>query len=266
MNRMICALARGDLLQDGLEALLELAAVLRAGDQRADVEREDALVLQALGDVAAHDALREALDDRGLADAGLADEDRVVLRAARQDLDHAADLLVAADDRVDLALARELGEVAAVLLEDLVLVLRVRVGHALVAADVLQRGQHALVRDAEALQRLPGVAVVGGHREQQVLGGDVLVAERLRLLLRLLEHAAQARGRADLHVARDLRLSLELGAQRAADLRGLNAQRRQHARNDAALLFDQRRGEVLDVDLVMAVIARTLLRVDERFL
>ena len=32
----------GDLLQDGLQALLELAAVLRAGDQRADVERDDA--------------------------------------------------------------------------------------------------------------------------------------------------------------------------------------------------------------------------------
>ena len=63
-----------DLLEHGLEALLELAAVLGAGDERAQVERHDALVLEALGHVAAHDALGEALDDGRLADARLADE------------------------------------------------------------------------------------------------------------------------------------------------------------------------------------------------
>jgi hypothetical protein len=65
------------------------------------------------------DALGQALDDGGLADAGLADEHRVVLGAARQHLDDAADLVVAADDGVELAGAGRLGEVAAVLLEGL---------------------------------------------------------------------------------------------------------------------------------------------------
>src|SRR5262245_32643831 len=46
--------------------------------------------------------------------AGLADEDRVVLGAAAEDLDDSADFLVAADDRVELTLAGELGQVAAV--------------------------------------------------------------------------------------------------------------------------------------------------------
>ena len=86
-----------DLGEDGLQPLLELAAVLRAGEERADVERPDALALQALGHVAGDDPLREPLGDRGLADAGLADQHRVVLRAAREHLDHAPDLLVAAD-------------------------------------------------------------------------------------------------------------------------------------------------------------------------
>ena len=76
-----------DLVEHRLEALLELAPVLRAGDERAHVEREDRPVAQALGHVAAHDALGEALDDRGLADAGVADQHRVVLRLAREDLD-----------------------------------------------------------------------------------------------------------------------------------------------------------------------------------
>ena len=72
----------GDLLEHGLQALLELAAVLGAGDHRAEVERDEALVLQAFGHVAVGDASREALDDRCLADARLADEHRVVLGAA----------------------------------------------------------------------------------------------------------------------------------------------------------------------------------------
>ena len=79
---------------------------LAPGDERAEVERDDALVLEALGHVAAHDALGEPFDDGRLADARLADEDRVVLGPARQDLDDAADLLVAADDRIELAGAR----------------------------------------------------------------------------------------------------------------------------------------------------------------
>ena len=106
-----------DLLDDLLEALLELAAVLRAGDERADVERQDALVEQRLGHVAGHDALRETLDDGRLADARLADEGGVVLGPARQDLDDPLDLLLAADDRIELAGARRLREVDAQLVD-----------------------------------------------------------------------------------------------------------------------------------------------------
>ena len=109
-----------DLLEDRLEALLELAAELGPGDERAQVERDDALVLERLGHVAADDPLGEALDDGGLADARLADQDRVVLGPAAEDLDHPADLLVAADHRVELAGPRLGGQVAAVLLERLV--------------------------------------------------------------------------------------------------------------------------------------------------
>ena len=105
MNRMISPFGLGDLLQHGLEPLLELAAVLGPGDQRPHVEGDDALVLQPLGHVAADDPLGQPLDDGGLADAGLADQHRVVLGPPAQHLDDAADLLVAADDRVELAVA-----------------------------------------------------------------------------------------------------------------------------------------------------------------
>ena len=75
------ALGVGDLLEHRLEPVLELAAVLGAGDQRADVERDHPAVPQPLGDVAGDDPLRQPLGDRRLADAGLADQDRVVLGA-----------------------------------------------------------------------------------------------------------------------------------------------------------------------------------------
>ena len=107
------------LRQHRLEALLELAAVLRAGEQRADVERDHAPVPEGLGHVAVGDALGKALDDRGLADTGVADQHGVVLGAPRQHLDHPADLLVAADHRVELAGSRVRGQVAAEVLERL---------------------------------------------------------------------------------------------------------------------------------------------------
>src|ERR1700761_5786112 len=48
-------------------------------------------------------SLRTAFGDRRLADAGLADQHRVVLGATAQHLDHSSDLVVAADHRVELA-------------------------------------------------------------------------------------------------------------------------------------------------------------------
>ena len=74
-------LGPADLVHDRLDALLELAAVLGAGDHHGQVEHDDAAVAEQLGDVAVDDQLGQALDDGGLADAGLAEQHRVVLGA-----------------------------------------------------------------------------------------------------------------------------------------------------------------------------------------
>ena len=108
-------LAGGRLGDDRLQALLELAAVLGAGQQRAHLQGDDALFLEAFGHVALDDPLSQALNDGGLAHARLADQHRVVLGAPQQDLNGAADFLVAADDRIQLALFGQLGQVHAVL-------------------------------------------------------------------------------------------------------------------------------------------------------
>jgi hypothetical protein len=57
------------------------STVLRAGDHQRQVEHHDALVAQYVRHLAVDDPLREAFHDRGLAHAGLAEQDGVVLRA-----------------------------------------------------------------------------------------------------------------------------------------------------------------------------------------
>jgi len=69
-------------------------------------------VAQKFRHVARADFLGEPFRDGGLAHAGLADEDRIVLRAAAEDLDDALDFGLAADDRIEIALLGHLGQVA----------------------------------------------------------------------------------------------------------------------------------------------------------
>ncbi len=211
------ALGVRDLLQDGLQPLLELAAVLAAREQRADVEADHLAVAEGLGDVAGDDPLREALDDGGLAHAGLADQDRVVLRAAGEDLDHAADLVVAPDDRVELAVLGGLREVAPELLQRLVLLLGALVGHAMRPADGLDALLERLVRRAVAVEALRGLAALRvGEREQDVLGRDVLVVELAGLALGEAQDVHELAARRRLLRARGDRRQL---VQRLVDLR-----------------------------------------------
>ncbi len=124
MKRMIWPFGFGDFLQQRFQAVFEFAAIFRAGDQGGKIERHDALGLQNFGNVAGDDALREAFDDGRFAHARLADQHGIVLRAARENLHHAANFFVAADHWIELAAARQLGEIARVLFESAVALLR----------------------------------------------------------------------------------------------------------------------------------------------
>ncbi len=132
-------LGLGQLLDHRLEPLLEFATILGAGQQQADVERHDLLAAQRLRHVPVDDALGQPFDDRGLADAGLADQDRIVLGAAGKHLHHPAHLLVTTDDGIQLSLAGLLGEVPREALQRLVLLLGGLVGHPVGAPHPLER-------------------------------------------------------------------------------------------------------------------------------
>jgi hypothetical protein len=106
-----------DLLEHRLEPLLEFAAVLRAGDERGEVEGHQPFALERIGHVSGDDALGEAFDHCGLSDAWLTDEHRVVLGSAGEHLAHAAYFRVPADHGVEFSRASDGGEVHPVLLE-----------------------------------------------------------------------------------------------------------------------------------------------------
>ena len=212
----------------------------------------------------ADDALGEALRDGGLADARLADERRVVLGAPRQDLDDPLDLLLAADDGVDLAGADGVREVDAQLVDGGRLagalgLLGGRRGARLgehpddLVADLVevdaQRLEHAR-RDALAL---------ADQAQQQVLRADVVVAEAARLVDGQLDDALGAGRQPDL--AHDRAVAAtddELDG--GPDLGQLDVHVLEHARGDALALADQAEEQMLRADVVVVEPLRLVLR------
>ncbi len=188
-----------DLGQNGFQPLFELAAIFRASDQRAHVERQKPFVLEGLGDVALDDALRQTFGDGGLADAGLTDQDRIVLGTTREDLDGVPDLFVATDDRIDLALGGHSGEIARIALQRVIgLLSRRTVGRAALT-QVVDRLVQGLRGNARILQDARGFArSLERERQKQTLDRDELVARLLSDFLCLVEKPCEFRREIDL--------------------------------------------------------------------
>ena len=169
------------LFHDGLQALLELAAIFGAGDDEREIESQDALVGEEARDVAVGDALGEAFDDGGFADAGFADQHGVVLGAAAEDLDDAFQFLIAADQRIELRIHGGLGEVAGELGEQRGFAVALLLGRLLLsgAGELFADGEQL---EAALVQDLRGKAFLFAQQtEEQMLGADVFVREPLGL-------------------------------------------------------------------------------------
>ena len=166
-------------LDDGLQALLEVAAKARTGQQRAHIERVDLDALERVGHVALMNCERESLGERGLADSSLADEHGIVLAPAQQHVHRALEFLLAADQRIDFAVSGALGQIDCVGVE--------RLGRRQLALAVFVA---AFMLVAVAIDRilvgLVGVLVVFGARLRDsvrdeidhVEAGDALFLEK----------------------------------------------------------------------------------------
>ena len=274
-----------DLLEDLLEALLEIASVAGPGDEGAEVERVELLVVQGLGHRVGGDRLGEALDDGGLADAGFADEHRVVLGAAAEDLHDPLGLAAAADDRVERLLAGGLGQVAAELVEHEraggIAAARAARGRAgFVAAGTARRTGGVRARAGTGVPRqqlddlLADPAEVGAEldehlgrhafaftdqTEEDVLGTDVVVAELQRLAEAQLEDLLGPRGEGDVAAGRRTALTDDL-LDLVADRFEADAERLQGLGGNAFTFVDEAEQDVLGADVVVVEQARFFLR------
>ena len=251
------------LLDDLLEPLLELAAVLGPGDQRADVEGQHALVEEGLRNVTGDDALGQTFGDGGLADARLADEGGVVLRPAREDLDDPLDLLLAADDGVDLAGPDGIGQVDAELVDGRRLAgplgLGGRSGAARLGQDADDLVADLVEIDAQRLEDAGGDALAFAHEAQeQVLGADVVVAQPPGLVDGQLDDPLGARRQADLADDRTI-AAADDELDGGADLGQLDVHVLEHPRGDALALAHEPEQEVLRPDVVVVEPLRLVL-------
>ena len=259
--------------QHALQALLEIAAVLGAGDQRAEVERVDHRLGQHLGHVALDDALGQAFGQRGLAHAGLAHVERVVLAPAAQHLDGALDFLRAPDQRVDLAGRGQLVEVAGELGQRVGLRLALA-ALGLALAFLRLRGRLVLgagdaVRDVvDDVEPVHVLLVEEVHRvgillaedgDQHVGAGHFLLAGGLHVVDRALQHPLEAQRRLGVAaivfgelVDRDLDGLLQLLAQ----AREIGADRLEHGLGRG--IVEQREHQVLDGHELVARLAGAL--------
>ena len=244
-----------NFLENRFQTIFELAAIFRTRNHRAQIQRHDPLALQRLGNITRNDASRQTLDDCGLSNARLADQDGIVFGAARQNLHHAPDLLVTPDHRIELALASQIRQVARIALERLIFFLRIRVCDLLRAADGNQDLQDRVLGETVRLQEPPGGLVFGiAQRNQKVLGADVFVFEPVCFLLRILQNPAQRGTHVNLGLTRNRRQLGDRIGQIAGDGLKVHAQLLKNRQHHAVLLLDHRPEQMLRRHLRMPLL------------
>ncbi len=210
---------------------------------------------------------------------GLADEQRVVLAAAAQDLHHALDLELTADQRIDLAVARQGIQVLRELVERrslAVALVLVGLGRAGALGRLGRFGRVALLdavgdeiddiepRHALLVQVVDRVRILlAEDRHQHIGAGDFLLARagRLHMHDRALDHALETECRlgVDLVGAADGgRVLLDEAGQALAQVVDVGRAGAQHL--GGRRVVEQRHQQVLDGDEFVTLLAR----LDER--
>ncbi len=125
-------------LENRLEPFFKLTAEARPGNQGAHIESNDPFRFQVFGHVSLDDTVSDAFSDGGLAHARITNEHRIVLCPAREHLQHTANLILTADDGIQLPSARKLIEIPAEPLKCLILIFRVLIRHPLRSAYLFE--------------------------------------------------------------------------------------------------------------------------------
>ena len=250
------------LLQHRLQAFLELAAVLGAGEQAGHVEHQHLLALQGFRHFLVDDTLRQTFDDGRLADARLADQHRVVLGTALENLDGTADFIVATDHRVEFALSRPFRQVDTVFLQGFTLPFRILIIDPLATAHGKNRCFQRLSLQTMLTRQAPGLPLVFAEGEQEHLAGDELVAALLRLLVGQVEQVGQITPH--LHIATvplDLGQPLQGLLQIPLEHRHIDTGPPQQRYRTSFFLVQERQQQMLRFDELLVVAVGEALRI-----
>ena len=165
-----------DFVEDGFQSLLKLTAEFSACNQCAHVQRENGLILQGVGHIAADNSLGQSFGNSGFTDTGFADEHRVVFALAGKNPDDVSDFIVTADNRVHLFASGPFHQIGAIAFQSIIGGFRTVAGHPGVAPDRHQHVQKAVFVNVKGLKQLGKVLVgVFQQREKQMLHRNIVV-------------------------------------------------------------------------------------------
>ena len=182
-----------DLLQHRLQSLFELAPIFGPGHHGREIQAQHTPLLEGVRHITGDHSLSQALNNCGLADSGLTDQDRVVLGTPRQHLHHAADLGVTTDHRIKATFLSASSEINGVFFQGLVFGIAVLAGHAPLATMGLQGLASSAGGDCPVGQHSLGTGLDFGESEEEVLGGHEFVAVLVDQIHRLGQHPRQGR-------------------------------------------------------------------------
>ena len=220
------------------------------------------------GHITGDDALREPFGDSRLARASLADQDRIVLGAPRQDLHHAADLLIATDDRIEFLFARQLGHIDRILLQRLIGLFRFLTLDAARAAHLREDFQDIIETYPGRFQKRLHPAAHYEDSQKQMLRRHETVSEFRHLLFRPDEHLRERRREIQLSERSRFRLRemIDFVEDAALDLFRIHLLLRENHRHDRICLEQQRVQKMRGIHLRIAPRQCDLLRIAHRLL
>ncbi len=133
----------------------------------------------------------QAFDNGGFAHPRFAYQHRIVLGTTLQNLYCPANFIIAPDHRVELALARALGQIETVLVQGLALPVSILGADIFAATYRFDRTFQGASIKSGLFQQSTGLALVSCQRKQKHFRGDELIASPLRFLVRDIQQIGQ---------------------------------------------------------------------------
>src|SRR6266446_3054801 len=90
-----------------------IVSIFFPGYHEREIERDDPFIAQQFRHLASRDFLSQPFDDRGLSNSCFTEQHWVVFGASAEDLNHAFDLVLATDHRIQLAVLRQFSQITA---------------------------------------------------------------------------------------------------------------------------------------------------------